>query len=65
MAVNFGHGVINVRKGEENRQTNSSVTLAELMIIVEHERKGRGGELDMNNAGEISVHIKAGQIKKA
>lgn len=43
LAINFGHGVINVRKGEENRQTNSSVALAELMIIVEHERKGRGG----------------------
>lgn len=64
MAINFGHGVINVRKGEENRQTNSSVALAELMIIVEHERKGREGGLDMN-AGEISVRIKAGQIKKA
>lgn len=55
LAINFGHGVVNVRKGEENRQTNSSVALAELMIIVEHER--RGG-LDMNDAEEISVCIK-------
>lgn len=46
--INFGHGVINVRKREENSQTNSSSMMAVLMIttksvlegdwVSEHER---------------------------
>lgn len=55
MFINLGHGVINVRKREENRQTNSSGVMAVLMITKtvwlksEREREGRG---ESNAQGE-------------
>lgn len=47
MSINTGCGVINVRKREENRQTNSSSVMAVLMITawcMAEEREG--GRID-------------------
>lgn len=35
LSINFGHGVINVKKREENRQTNFSSVIAALMVPAE------------------------------
>lgn len=40
LAINFGHGVINASKGEGNRQTNSSIALAGLMIFCWARKRG-------------------------
>lgn len=43
LAINCEHGVINVRKGRENRQTNSYIALAGLMIFCWARKQGCDG----------------------